>query len=330
MPQSPAIAFVGVSQAKVVDVRIPAPGPGQVLIRHRYTGVSPGTELRVFAGIQPQMPAHPVVPGYSSIGHVVETGPGCTLKVGQAVWSRGTKSLEGANKLWAGHTKFATVDEADVYAIPDAADVSTVLTSMLAIVTRGFMQARPRTSDRVVVVGLGAIGQLSARRFASHGCQVVAVDLDPKRVQQCATANLSARVASNPLEESLKDVWPDGADMVVDCTGSAKVLASSIRLTRTPPWGPVDSRGHPKLVIQGSYSGAISIDYMEAFMKQIEVHFPRDMHLEDKQDALNQLTSGRLNVSSLVTIADPDHAQQVYEQLRDGSFASPTAAFEWK
>ena len=69
---------------RLVDLPIPSPGPGEVLLRVSVCGVC-HTELDEIEGRTP--PPHlPIVPGHQVVGQVVETGAGCQrLRVGDRV-----------------------------------------------------------------------------------------------------------------------------------------------------------------------------------------------------------------------------------------------------
>src|SRR5262245_54504551 len=82
-----AFWVTGPGQGEIRDVTLPPRGPGDVLVRTRFTGISRGTESLVFSGRVPQsewtrmrapfqdgdFPA-PVKYGYMNVG-VVEKGP---------------------------------------------------------------------------------------------------------------------------------------------------------------------------------------------------------------------------------------------------------------
>src|SRR6187402_3289745 len=71
------------------EVTAPKPGPGQVLIRVRFSGLC-GTDIHVHHGYFPLTP--PIVAGHEPVGDIVELGAGVTeLKVGDKVgvfWSQ--------------------------------------------------------------------------------------------------------------------------------------------------------------------------------------------------------------------------------------------------
>jgi len=76
----------------LVEKPIPAPGPGEVLVRVKAVGVNP-VETYIRAGIYPRLPALPYTPGGNVAGIVHECGPGVEdWSTGDRVYSSATIS----------------------------------------------------------------------------------------------------------------------------------------------------------------------------------------------------------------------------------------------
>jgi len=68
-------------------------GETEVLVKNRYTAISPGTELSIYTGINPEVYEpntwcnYPHIPGYVGLGEVVALGSSVQgLRVGDAVF----------------------------------------------------------------------------------------------------------------------------------------------------------------------------------------------------------------------------------------------------
>ena len=63
-------------------------GPGDVLVEIAFSGVSTGTEKLLWTGRMPQFPGmgYPLVPGYESVGRVVDAGPEAKGRIGDWVF----------------------------------------------------------------------------------------------------------------------------------------------------------------------------------------------------------------------------------------------------
>jgi propanol-preferring alcohol dehydrogenase len=62
----------------IMEVEIPSPGPGQILVKTEACGVC-HTDLHAATGDWPLKPKLPFIPGHEAIGRVVAIGAGVTL-----------------------------------------------------------------------------------------------------------------------------------------------------------------------------------------------------------------------------------------------------------
>ena len=128
---------------------------------------------------------------------------------------------------------------------------------------RGVRLTAPLKGETVAVVGLGLIGNFSARIFNSSGTKVYAFDLS-ERVEIARQAGIEAHVISGSLVESGRKVLPGGTDIVVDCTGAAAVTSQAMELAKDLPCD--DSAGNgPRFVFQGSLAGNVLFPYHLCF-----------------------------------------------------------------
>jgi len=116
---------------ELVEMPIPVPGPGEVLIRVSACGVC-HTEIDEIEGRTPP-PALPVVPGHEVVGRIESTGSGVTsLRRGQRVgvgWIHGSTGAEDENlspefratgrDVDGGYAEYITVGERYAYPIPE-------------------------------------------------------------------------------------------------------------------------------------------------------------------------------------------------------------------
>lgn len=111
----------------------------------------------------------------------------------------------------------------NLHRVPDGVpDEAAVFVEPLAAACEILEQVHVRPSDRVVVLGTGRLGQLCARVLALTGAETWGVGRNP-----ATRALLPADVRASAPDEA-----PTGADVVVDCTGSADGLAWATRLVR--------------------------------------------------------------------------------------------------
>lgn len=327
--QSQAVLFRDIHQVAVASVEIPAPSPGEVLIKTAYSAISPGTELRCLAGKQPNAAPWPVIPGYSLSGRIAACGEGVDLPLDTPVFATGTRRAS-VNLMWGGHVAYAVTSAVSVFPLPDG--VSMLAASALhlaAIAYHGLRLARPLPHETVVVLGLGAIGQMSARLFAAAGARVLAADLSPARVALAQAAGVEAFTPSGAVGPAVRQRLPEGADIVVDATGAAPVLHQAIEIARELGWDDSPLQG-ARIVVQGSYPEDISIPYQAAFLKEANILVPRDMQPRDVRAVSDLMTRTSFRIDDLLTaIVTPDRAPEIYARLRHAAGEMVMAVIAW-
>jgi 2-desacetyl-2-hydroxyethyl bacteriochlorophyllide A dehydrogenase len=304
------------------ETRAPEPPPGHAVVRSEMTGISPGTELRMLR--TPGNPGGPYVPGYCVVGRLVSTGGRADLVEGLRVVCPGGAPPAGLKRWLGGHQSHHVVPAENVVAVPDKLEAEdAVLSKLAAIALRGLRAGRFEPGQRVLVIGLGIIGQCAARLWADAGADVVGVDRLADRVAAAEQAGLKAVDELN--------LAGDGYDTVVDCTGAAAVMADAILRLRQDPWTEGNQRG-PTYVLQGSYSGDVQFNYEDAFQRQATFVIPRDSTLDDLRLTLSLIAESRLPLRELLTdVHQPASAPQVYAQLAQPGESQNTmgVAFRW-
>lgn len=309
------------------DVEVPSPGAGEVVVRTERTAVSPGTELRCLRGEQPGGAVFPFVPGYSCVGVVEAEGEGVSGMVGKRVLCGGTQVAD-VGLMWGGHVGVAVTSDWQV--VPEGLSPDhAVLGRLLGIAWRGVVTSRPMAGEKVAVIGLGAVGQLSARCFRAAGAEVLALDQSGERVALAERGGVRGQVVNRDLPEPVLRHFPEGADIVVDCTGVRVVLDHAVACGRERPWADVEAAG-VRVVVQGSYPGDAHFDYQSAFLKEASFYLPRDAQPRDKVKALELMASGAVAVAGLAETVEVEASQGVYERLLAGQVPVPvTYVFDW-
>ncbi|MFN7143023.1 MAG: MDR/zinc-dependent alcohol dehydrogenase-like family protein [Myxococcota bacterium] len=114
---------------------------------------------------------------------------------------------------------------ANLHVVPDGVpDEAAVFVEPLAAACEILEQVHVRPSQRVVVLGTGRLGQLCARVLALTGAEVAAVGRNARTL-----GLLPAEVRGVALSDA---AGLAGADIVVDCTGSADGLGLATSLLR--------------------------------------------------------------------------------------------------
>jgi threonine dehydrogenase-like Zn-dependent dehydrogenase len=188
---------------EIRGVPLPDPGPGEVLVRTLWSGVSRGTETLVFAGGVPpsqygamrapfqegDFPG-PVKYGYLNVG-VVEHGP---------------PDLRGRTVfcLYPHQTAYVVPARA-VTVVPDAVPPArAVLAGTVETAVNAMWDAVPMVGDRVAVVGAGMVGCCVARLLATiPGTRVTLVDVASRAEVASALGVGFARPEGAPEDQDL-------------------------------------------------------------------------------------------------------------------------------
>ena len=160
------VVFPAAREAGVIEVPDFADelGPREVRGRTLVTLTSPGTELNGgFIGAPGAM--FPFFPGYASVFEVEAVGAEVDdLSAGAVVLSSG------------GHCERQQAQRNDVVALPDGLAPEAAVFARLAGVSMSTLNTTTaRAPTRVLVTGLGPVGNLAAQIFAGCGYQVTAV-----------------------------------------------------------------------------------------------------------------------------------------------------------
>ncbi|MFB4295637.1 zinc-binding alcohol dehydrogenase [Actinomadura sp. NTSP31] len=208
-------------EGEIRPVELREPGPGEVLVRTVFSGVSRGTEALVFRGGVPEnqhalmrapfqdgaFPG-PVKYGYLNVG-MVEHGP--SELVGRHVFC-----------LYPHQTRYV-VPASAVVPLPDGVPPGrAVLAGTVETAVNACWDAAPLVGDRIAVVGAGMVGCSVAGVLAGlPGCDVQLVDVDPARA---ATARaLGVRFALPADAEG-------GRDLVFHASATEAGLVRSLEL----------------------------------------------------------------------------------------------------
>ena len=228
----------------VEDVPVPTPREGMALVKVSASLVSAGTERMVveFAeksylgkarsrpdlvkqtldkakreGVMPTVQAvfnrldQPMALGYSSAGTIVALGKNMQgFKVGQRVACAGGG--------YATHAEYNVVPRNLLTPLPKNVDFeSAAFTTLGAIALHGFRLAEPQLGENVAVIGLGLLGLLTIQMAAAAGCNVLGIDLDPKRIKLATSLGLEA--VTRPQAESASQAFTAnrGFDSVIIC-----------------------------------------------------------------------------------------------------------------
>ena len=202
---------------------LPAPGPGEALVRATASGVSRGSELLVHRGGVPAPVAARMRAPFQS-GDLSGPGP---VKYGYL--SVGV--VEDGDAEWLGRRVFCLHPHQDRYVVPvtaltvlpdDVPDARAVLLGTLETAVNALWDGRPLYGDRVAVVGAGMVGACVTALLSRMPLErLELVDPDPVR------AGLADRLGARgiPPQEAT-----GGCDLVLHCSATDAGLQRALSL----------------------------------------------------------------------------------------------------
>lgn len=264
--------------------------------------------------------------GYSSAGVVLGVGDRVAdLRVGDRVACAGAGNAVHAELNYVPGNLCAVIPDTVSF---EAAAFGTVG----SIALQGVRQAMPQIGERVAVIGLGLVGQLTCRILRAAGCEVVGIDLVEDLVAQARASNVAA-FGRGELDPDDLPAGAAGCDSIIITAATAS--DDPVRLA-----GAL-ARDRARVVIVGDVG--VAPPRSSYYGKELEVRYSRsygpgryDREYEERgldypigyvrwterrnlSAFLGLLGGGQVVVDDLITARTPiDAAAEAYEQLMNG------------
>lgn len=282
-----AVVIPEANRVELREVELTPPGPDDVIVRTAYTSISAGTERMLLGGRLPHpMLRFPIVPGYETVGRVVERGANVPRELDDRwVYVGGARCFVDVNAAWGGQAQTLIVDHRRVVPLDGVDPREGVLMALAATALHGIDLLGPREGQRALVLGQGPVGQFAARIARARGSWVAAADRVASRLA-CAAADQLIDAGERPLGEALDAP----VDLIVEATGSMSALAGA--LSQLADGGTILLLG---------YYDAIELPYMPLFLKQARLITAREWAPGDLARAGELLRSGALDADRLLT-----------------------------
>lgn len=196
------------------QIPIPAPAPGEVLVKVHACGVNFGDLLIVGGTYQEKRPV-PFTPGMEIAATVIALGEGVTtLSVGQRI---------GAYCGFGGFAQFAAIPENVCVPVPDAMPETDVAAFLVAYGTSDVAlrrRARMQPGETLLVLGAaGGVGLTAVELGKQMGATVIACARGAEKLQVCKDVGADHLIDSDTddIREVVKSLG--GADVVYDPIG---------------------------------------------------------------------------------------------------------------
>jgi NADPH2:quinone reductase len=243
---------------KLVELPIPQPGPGQVLIRVEATGVN-FIEIYFRKGVYKA--ALPLVPGSEAAGTVEELGPGVTgFADGDAVASVA---------VLGSYAEYALVSAAGLVKVPDGVTMEQAAAVMLQGMTAHYLTTSTfplkKGDSALVHAGAGGVGLLLTQMAAKIGARVITTCSTEEKAELSREAGASDVILYTEKEfepEVKRLTGGKGVDVVYDSVGKT-TFEGSLNCLRprgllalfgassgpVPPFDPIQLSGKGSLFL---------------------------------------------------------------------------------
>ncbi len=265
-----------------------APGPDELVVEVEWSGISTGTERLLWSGRMPTFPGmgYPLVPGYESVGRVVDAGPAAAGRLGERVFVPGAQCYGAVRGLFGGAASRIVLPAARAVAVDDALGERAVLLALAATAHHALapdgIERRPFGPAPELIVGHGVLGRLLARLACClFETPPLVWESNPER-----TGGALGYQVVDPAADARRDYAS-----IYDVSGDGSLLDGLIgRLARGG-----------EVVLAGFYQAPLQFAFPPAFMREARLRVAAEWQRADLEAVTRLLADGRLSLDGLIT-----------------------------
>jgi 3-hydroxyethyl bacteriochlorophyllide a dehydrogenase len=278
---STAVVIESPKELKLSRLVLDEPKPDDIVVEIEWSGISTGTEKLLWNGTMPHFPGmgYPLVPGYESVGRVIEVGAKANIAVGQRVFVPGAKCFGDVKGLFGGAASHVVVPSGRVTPLSEQIGREGVLLALAATayhVTQGNVHKQPD-----LIIGHGVVGRLIARIAVMLGHQPVVWEVNADRM-----SGAKGYQVIHPDSDAKKDYA-----RICDASGQAQVLNQLISRLK---------RGG-EIILAGFYDNDIAFQFAPAFMREAKLRIASQWDPSDLSAVKNCVDAGLLSLDDLIT-----------------------------
>lgn len=272
-------------------------GDGDVLVEIDWSGVSSGTERLLWTGQMPAFPGmgYPLVPGYESLGRIIDAGRNAQARIGEWVFVPGANCYADARGLFGGTARRVVLPA--VRAIPIAESLGRDGILMALAATAHHAIAGGAAPD--LIVGHGILGQLLARLTVAMGAPAPTVwETNADRRDGTGYAVI------DPEADERRDYRT-----VIDASGAADIVDTLV--------GRIVKQG--EIVLAGFYT-RVSFGFPPAFMREARLRISAEFTPDDLAVTRALAESGAVSLAGLISHVRPaTEAADAYPAAFEGA-----------
>ena len=308
------------------ETPIPKPGPGEILIKNHYSVVSTGTETAAIESANKSVtdklqnssniekglellekegvravwnavfPKNilPIQLGYSSCGKVIEIGENVkSFHVGDMVVSNGN------------HAEYVVVNQNLCSRIPENTNEKEAAYTVLgSIALHGLRLSETSLGSRIVVVGLGIVGQLVCRLGEAQGSEVFGID--PDETRRGDSKNFFSSINDLPVEEVDSIIITAASDSNEPIEAATKIARNKAKIVVVGDIPLNISRNEfyykeLELVVSKSYGPGRYDKQYEVLGNDYPIEYVRWTENRNFEAFLKLLSQGQITIQDLIT-----------------------------
>jgi len=323
-----AAVYKGKQRLEVEDIPTPEPGPGELLVKIKYSAIC-GTD--VHAWLYDAVPPGNVM-GHEFCGTVAEVGAGVSRwKVGDRVVGGGGtppptkrpafrteprfnwRTMGYAPGRVQGYGEYTVMQEYQPLPIPEGvSDEAAALLEPCSVAVRAVRISRLRLGDSAVVIGAGPIGLLCIQAARAAGAGAVFVS-EPVPARAEIARQTGADAVIDPTGEDLEAQVVSmtaglGADVVFECAGVGTTLDQAFNIVRRDGQVMLVSLAYEQIPL-------LPVDWIA---REINMQMSFAADPEDWRIAMELIRRGKFRMEPLISetgFIPLDDIQQTFEAL---------------
>jgi len=191
-----------------------------------------------------------------------------------------------------------------------------------------------RPPEKVLVMGLGIVGNLAAQNFANCGYDVIACEPNEMRRNIAVQSGLKTVLPAVPLDDAN---IAGKVGLVIDCSGHEQAVLDGCQVVRkrgevvliATPWRRQTELYAHSILHAIFHKYVVMRSGWEWELPGHPTDFRTNSIYGNLAAALKWLAEGRIRVDSLATKIPPREAQQAYQNLLHKQSERLTYIFDW-
>ncbi|MDD2486043.1 MAG: zinc-binding dehydrogenase [bacterium] len=343
-----AIVFERPYKATVKSIRLPAVDDETIVVKTSFSGVSLGTEMKLYRGQSIDKGSeiwYPMIPGYEQVGQIVYVGDrvrpqdaGYLPRIGDRVMANEIRYFPDYCHAWGGQVSLSIKNPTVADSVGDAlakipdeiSDEEAVAAYIPSVALKGIKRLRPADGETILVTGCGQMGLAAVQLIKIYAdCRVIAMDCRHIRAERARPyADYVIDSSSTDSVEAVREITGGyGVDAVMECSGDSDIINTLNCYVKSGGW--TDAEPPVRIHLQGDYPHPIILTpYQKWFVTNATITMSCANGPGHKTEVLSLIASGKLKVD-FSPVYDVNDAPRAYEEIDRNYYDMVKPVFCW-